>query len=491
MRFGLKLDLPTKKPTMKTVLNITNVLMVIILSVLLGIDALGQKVRKLKGLKIDSIGTFLDSSYLRLPGYQFPLAVKVITNGKVFYTRGLGGGYINWNNFNIEVKGGNFAFGKIHISPKLFPGDYIEVIVKSKNNPGIGASQIIRLNYLQKFNIFPLGTFQKIPGERFSFGFKMNYDNGCQESVTSWNQNYKLFNSLKLEFMSVGGEVKNNRFQISSDFEDIPGHKAYMICSTPRNHFAADSMGVLLDYRGLFSFYQDAPDGADGQSGCNGADGANGSESVNGGDGGDGSCGEPGYPGEPGYYLEVFCDAYFDSVLHTDLLYVEVKNPELQLMRKYLVNPDGGSITIVSRGGDGGDGGRGGDGGNGGRGGDGKKRIIEIRDTSGVKTIITQENGCKGGNGGNGGHGGCGGYGGPGGRIDVFYTLTAQKYLNSISVISSGGSSGMSGSGGRGGSGGSGGYPNGSSGSGGSFGSSGMNSFTGNTDRVNYKLVEN
>jgi hypothetical protein len=458
-----------------------------LLLILSATSLLGKDIKKLKGLKIDSIGIFIDSTFLRLPGYEFPVAFKVITPQGVLYTKGLGGGKVRWSNFDIEVNGGRFFNGKIIVSEKLLPGEYIEIRATCPDQPGLFLSKIIRLNYVNKLHLFPVNSFQKIPGERFNFGIKVNYDNGCFENITSWND-YKLMNSLQLRFRSFGGKVTNNRFHIESEIDRINFHKVGLIATTPHSPFVSDTLGITLDYKGRFTYYAHGISGRDGCNGADGSPGRNGSDSENGTPGCRGDDGADGEEGRRGDDLEVFCDAYFDTILNTELLYVEVKNMETNRVNNYLVNPVGGSIIITSKGGSGGRGGNGGNGGRGGNGGDGKKYTVEIKDSTKTITETHQEKGAHGAQGGNGGHGGYGGHGGNGGDIYIYYTETAQKYLSCIEANSVGGNSGSGGFSGNGGSGGSGGNPGGNNGSGGSSGSMGMSGTSGYEGRVKWML---
>jgi hypothetical protein len=234
------------------------------------------------------------------------------------------------------------------------------LIVVCKSQPDLNTSHIIRLNYIETMQLLPLSAFQKIPGERFNFGFKLHYDNGCREAVTSWSQNQKLMNALKFKFVRSGGEIKSNRFYIDPDFENIRNHTVYLKSFTTRAPYVTDSLGIVLDYRGEFQFHSDGFSGYSGNNGSDGQSGSSGPESGQGGHGQNGDDGEPGQPGRDGDDLEVFCDAYFDSILHAELLYVEVTNLQNGTLKKYLINPDGGSVDIWSSGGTGGSGGKGG-----------------------------------------------------------------------------------------------------------------------------------
>lgn len=469
--------------------SVRKVLYLIALLILSSTFLHAKDIKRLKGLRIDSIDIFIDSTFLRLPGYNFPIAIKIITPNNVLYTKGLGGGKVRWSNFDIVVKGGRFFNGKIIISEKLLPGEYIEIGVKCPDQPALFLSRIIRLNFVSKLNLFPLNNFQKIPGGHFNFGIRVNYDNGCNENITSWDD-YKLMNSLQLNFRSFGGEIKYNRFHIESEIDRINSHKVGLIATTPRSPFVTDTLGITLDYKGRFTFLAYGISGRDGCNGADGPHGTKGSESENGSPGYIGLNGADGEEGWRGDDLEVFCDAYFDTILNAELLYIEVQNMRTNRMNNYLVNPVGGSMIITTKGGSGGRGGNGGSGGRGGNGGDGKKYTVEIKDST--KTIIEthQERGGNGAHGGNGGHGGYGGRGGDGGDIYIYYTETAQQYLSCIEAKSIGGNSGSGGFSGSGGSGGSGGYPGGNSGSSGSSGSMGMSGTCGYEGRVKWILSQ-
>ena len=138
---------------MKPFLNYRFCLLLVLTITSLDFSLFSQKVRKLKGIEVDSINIILDSNYIRLPGYPFPFALKAITkNHGVLYTRGLGGGDLKWSNFDVTVKGGTIYNGNINVSHLLFPGDYIEVNATSKYHPLVKISRIIRLNYVQNLN---------------------------------------------------------------------------------------------------------------------------------------------------------------------------------------------------------------------------------------------------------------------------------------------------------------------------------------------------
>jgi len=154
--------------------------------------------------------------------------------------------------------------------------------------------------------------------------------------------------------------------------------------------------------------------GQDGQAGRSGRDGAHGSD------------------GGPGSTARVFVYA------HQDLVQVKVEASVLRdgkwkaRTRRFLVDPQGGSLIVDVRGGDGGEGEDGQDGGDGGMGGEG--------DPPG-----------RHGAGGHGGHGGDGGDGGPGGTVEFFIDPGALEVLELFEARYGGGAGGLGGNGGSGG----------------------------------------
>lgn len=161
----------------------------------------------------------------------------------------------------------------------------------------------------------------------------------------------------------------------------------------------------------------DGTNGIDGTSGTMGSldpnnpsAGGNGSDGTNGSDGSDGGAGGDGPP--------VQVQVTLRPGPHP-LLQASVSVPGHR-ERFYLIDPNGGSLTIKSEGGPGGSGGKGGRGGQGGSGG------------------IGTPNGSNGSNGLDG-HDGIAGSSGDGGLITVTYDPQVQPYLAAIHTSSPGG----------------------------------------------------
>jgi hypothetical protein len=110
-------------------------------------------------------------------------------------------------------------------------------------------------------------------------------------------------------------------------------------------------MRILLDYKKHYNFYAPTYNGLPCTDVYNGANGAH--ADVAGGNGQNGEPGRHGCDGQDGARgntIEVFADAYNDSILQTTLVYIELFNRELNEVHKYLLNPDGGGISVFAKG---------------------------------------------------------------------------------------------------------------------------------------------
>jgi hypothetical protein len=164
------------------------------------------------------------------------------------------------------------------------------------------------------------------------------------------------------------------------------------------------------------------PSGMNGMDGTDGTPGSMGSMDPNnpsaGGDGGNGSDGSNGQDGSNGGAAPpVQVRVAFRAGSHP-LLQVGVSAAGRE--KFYLVDPQGGSLTVRADGGSGGSGGRGGRGGRGGSGGTGTPNGNNGRD-------------------GSDGHSGSDGSPGRGGSITVTYDPQAQPYLAAIHLFNSNG----------------------------------------------------
>uniref|UniRef100_UPI003217CC3E hypothetical protein n=1 Tax=uncultured Draconibacterium sp. TaxID=1573823 RepID=UPI003217CC3E len=456
--------------------------------------------------KTDSIKIVIDNKQLVLPGESFKFGViSYHSNGKVRKTIGLEGGTAFWWRYQIEVTGGEYKNGKISVNPKLYPskGKYISIKVWPKKQEELAQTVLVPLNYETEISFLPTTEFHKAPGCSFRGKIIARFDNGTTRVYKNLHSAITTFN---FDLHTSGINQHGNRFTIDSDFRNIINHRVDIWLRSKRNPALNHNYSVLLDYKHNYNL---SLCGASGSSGFSGSDGFSGFNGRNGGDGGNGGNGFPGYDGPD---IGVWTDKYFDSTLNCNLLYVYAENFKTGKEYYYLINPEGGKLTVNSRGGSGGRGGNGGDGGNGGRGEDGhiwyetitKTRIVKKpftetvtktvkkRRTTGTgeeeeyeekvteqitvyrnvtetyhETIKHQGRGGNGGNGGDGGAGGLGGPGGWGGNIYLYFTDDARYYENRIAAFSTGGSGGSHGNAGDGGSGGSGGSgnPDGSRGS--------------------------
>lgn len=431
-----------------------------------------------------------DKKPLRLKGTSLPIGVSVITaDQKRLTTRGFSHGRLKWSNFNISVKGGRFSNGKIIIMPDC-ESDSISLSILSKHHPEWKINEVIVLNHLLDVKASIVEPVVWAPDESFKIMLSTHYDN---DQVYSNRLTSSFIKKMNLLIETEGGQFSGGKFNIYEDFEKIPEHTIFFKLQQIGKPSIADSFARRLNYIKHYYYGRTEFSGLNGFSGNDGSAGFSGSSNGDcGKDGGNGNDGNPGEHGNGGDDLNIFVDAYTDNILQTDLVYVEVDDLNHPYRKKYLINPNGGSILARTSGGDGGNGGSGGSGGNGGNGAKGKEIMWETKDSTGVHYHYKTGHGGRGGDGGDAGYGGNGGDGGDGGDILIHYTAKAKPYLYIIKAESTGGDGGRGGNAGSAGKGGSGGYgdPFGSSGRNGNSGRSGNNGRDGSNGHIIYTLVD-
>lgn len=436
----------------------------------------------------DKIVIRYDPSVLRIVGNELPIGISTVSkSGKFTNTKGYLSGDVKWRHYRIEVEGGVFRFGKVHIKGdgSYKKGKNIVINVFHRKSNVLIHSQEIKYNYETGIELYPLKMFDKAPGSQILFGIRTLYDNQMVlESPLA-------FNFLKKESVSVyaltGGTYRNGIFKIFADPYKIKNHTICAVSHLSSNSSITDTFRVVLDYKKdyLIDFTP--------MAGKNGSDGFDGNDGGIGNHGQHGDDGQNGWHGNNGYDLNVFADVYFDTIINHELLYVEITEPYSARFFAYLINTQKGSVLIKSCGAQGGRGGNGGDGGNGGQGFDGNwYELTKQVNDSVVEIVRVREPGGPGGNGGDGGYGGNGGCGGNGGTVFISYTKYAQPFLPMILVENNGGLGGFGGSAGWSGLGGQGGKgnPNGSCGSSGLQGLGGNSGFNGQAGEIRYFLVE-
>jgi len=452
--------------------------------------------------KIDSIQVVFDTQQLILPGESFHIGiVAYYKNGKVKSTVGMKGGSVWWWKYKVEVTGGTDFGGRISVNEALAPakGKYIGIKAWPRRQPEKVKELLLPLNYETKINFRPTVAFDKSPGSQVKGELVAEFNNGERRVYTNLRNSKE---SANYRFYTTGGSWKGGKFTIEPDFLKIENHQSSLIVRSLQNKSVADTFSVLLDYKHAYDLQFSGSSGMSGFSGSSGSSGFPGTNGQN---------GQNGEPGSDGPDVGVWVDLYADSVLNCNLLYVYAQNSFTGEEFRYLINPEGGSLTVNSRGGSGGVGGSGGSGGDGAKGSDGRKwtetrtekkivqrpvtkkvtkkqtkkvtnadgKEVEVEEDVEVDEVVMvdveidvavnveiQGPGEDGGNGGYGGAGGFGGEGGYGGNITLYFTADAMPYQHLFIANSDGGSGGMNGNGGSGGKGGSGGYgnPNGNSG---------------------------
>jgi hypothetical protein len=205
------------------------------------------------------------------------------------------------------------------------------------------------------------------------------------------------------------------------------GKTGHLVITVPSHPGIQTELDIPLRYNYAFLANYSGASGSNGSDGTNGSSGSNGSPGSidpdnpspggNGGDGGNGTDGGNGSDGSDGPPVTVV--ATLRSGDHP-LLQIGITSPAHKREHFYLIDPQGGSLTINDNGGSGGSAGRGGSGGSGGSGGFG---------------IPSGSNG----NSGRSGSDGRAGSDGRGGTITLTYDPSVKAYLSAIHLANSGG----------------------------------------------------
>ena len=283
--------------------------------------------------------------------------------------------------------------------------------------------------YLERIPIVSIAVSQPkgagiAPGEKSPLVVRVTSPEGKVLATEGEGHGKILWKDLTVT-PSVGAASKKGVVSLPQDPRISDGKTVHVAITVPSHPDMRAEMDIPVRYDRKFSAYfsgssgssgTDGSDGMDGSSGSsgsldpdhpsaggNGSDGTNGSDGQSGGDGGDG----------PPVQVRV-------ALRQGDhpLLQIGVSAGGRESL--YLVDPQGGSLTVSSDGGSGGSGGRGGRGGRGGSGGIGSPNGSSGRD------------GLSGNNGSNGSSG-------RGGSIAVTYDPQAKAYLGVIRLSNPGG----------------------------------------------------
>lgn len=459
-----------------------------------------KAIRSLKEIDVKKISLRTDNNGLLLQGTKTEIGLITFTaDNHIYATQGKLKGKLRWKNFKVEAEGATFSNGKLNIQHQPFYKYKSTIPVKfwSVYQPQKIFYDTIRLNYEKQIDLFATGFYYKLPGSTVPFGMKITYDNNVEKTykdinkIPDFDEDYEIF--------VRASTYRRSSFKVYEDFLDIPDHKSGVMIQLRRDENVFSALEITLDYKAAFKH---SASGFSGMNGFSGMWGSTGSTSQN---GQNGQHGEPASHGQNGHDLDIYVDAYFDTIINETLLKVYIGDLYTEKAKRYLVNTKGGSLHVSAQGGYGGEGGDGGHGGNGGNGKNGDfytetiREYVTVKDTAGhnitkeiTHEIRRQRPGGDGADGGSGGWGGPGGNGGNGGSIIVFMTEAAKPYTNLLNIYVEGGMGGRGGNGGRGGSGGAGGSgnPPGKTGRNGLSGLNGPSGYSGYNGRIEFRNID-
>jgi hypothetical protein len=233
---------------------------------------------------------------------------------------------------------------------------------------------------------------------------------------------------------------KKGVLSLNKDPRVTEGKVGHVVITAPSHPDVRAELDIPLRYDYAYKANFSGSPGSDGLNGTNGTDGSNGlpgsldpdhpSAGGNGSDGTDGTNGTDGGPGgdAPPVLIKVGLRLVPQgSAPQGSALQRSAPQPLLEISvsaagreRFYLIDPQGGSLTVSSSGGAGGSGGKGGSGGRGGSGGIGIPNGMSGRD-------------------GLSGHNGFDGSSGSAAQVTVIYDPAAANYLGAIRLSSQGG----------------------------------------------------
>ncbi|MFZ0735053.1 MAG: hypothetical protein WAM79_22240 [Candidatus Sulfotelmatobacter sp.] len=259
------------------------------------------------------------------------------------------------------------------------------------------------------------------PGQKSPLVLTFSEPNGKILTTEGAGQGKVMWSDLKLSATVV---AVNNKGVVSlpHDPRVSDGKIPHVTVTVPSHPDLRADLDIPIRYDEKYVANFSGSRGSDGMSGSDGSDGTSGiagsmdpnnpSAGGDGGNGGDGSNGQDGSNGGDAPPVQVRMTVRADA---HPLLQVSVSADGHQ--KFYLIDPQGGSLTVKANGGEGGSGGRGGRGGSGGSGGIGSPNGSDGR------------SGSDGRNGGDGSHG-------RGGLVTVTYDPQAKAYLNTLHLSS-------------------------------------------------------
>lgn len=291
------------------------------------------------------------------------------------------------------------------------------------------SSMKVKMGWRVDLNKTPISSIQAslpkgpaiAPGEKSSLVVTLTQPDGKVLLTEGQGAGKVMWKDLQVTATTVLADEKGNL-----SFPEDPrasygkvGHVTVNVPSQPNLHAELD-VPVRYDCAYVSDFSgRPGMDGRNGSDGLNGTSGSTGSIDPNspspGGNGSDGANGEDGKDGDSGGDAPSIDVRMALAPETRPLLQVSVSAPGHR--RLYLVDPQGGSLTVKADGGPGGSGGRGGRGGRGGSGG------------TGTPSGSNGHDGLDGRN-------GFDGQPGRGGRITITYDPAAKPYLNIVHLSS-------------------------------------------------------
>lgn len=284
------------------------------------------------------------------------------------------------------------------------------------------ASARVRLGWRVRLDDIPIRSVSAslpngpgiAPGEKSPLVVVITEPNGATLQTEGKGHGKVLWQDLQVT-ASLASVNRKGILSLPPDPRMTEGKVAHVAVALPNSPDIHAELDVPVRYNYNFSANFSGGSGSSGMNGSDGTDGTSGSigsmdpnNPSAGGNGSNGTDGSNGQDGATGYDAPSAQVRVALKAGSRPLLEVSVSAAGRETF--YLVDPDGGSLTVKADGGDGGSGGKGGRGGHGGAGGTGTP------------------NGSNGTD-GTDGRNGWDGWQGKGGRITVTYDAQARPFL--------------------------------------------------------------
>ncbi|MCH2045889.1 MAG: hypothetical protein MK212_17355, partial [Saprospiraceae bacterium] len=264
---------------------------------------------ELNAKKVKNIKLLYDQNTKFISGEAVPIGVEAwlnTTGTKIANTKGYAEGDLDWDKYKVEVSGGTFINGKIHIHEDVtkIPNNTVEVKVSLVERPELQSSASFKLSSIASFVLkHNVENGEGLaPNIKFKIGIKASLEDGTTTLTKGFLGGQKGWESYDVTVK--GGEFNKGTITIGYPKDN----KVYVTAQLKNKPELKKEFELKLDYKiqctanfaGRYGEHgQNGKRGRDGRKGANysktggnGGHGTNGTDGEDGGRGGDGGDGQ-------------------------------------------------------------------------------------------------------------------------------------------------------------------------------------------------------